>query len=343
MFKVVFPLHKSFFVVVNSKNDFVILDSFEELKNYDSERTVENEIFVFDLEENKGFYEKRFSFKNFVFFDSFSKKQKNIFFNVKNVILKNNFDDYKNFIFNFYAGKINSYNIVDDTIIRLNNLIDDYKKNFNRLGLRFYQLLDLFFPELVRNVRDFEVLAKIFLDKNFSEDNFLLKKSIPKNIEETLFFLANKILEEKNNILVLEDKLKFLLEENYPNFTFIATYKIAAKLLSLAGSFENIIFMPSSRIQILGAEKALFRHLKNKKYDPPKYGVLHEHFFMSKVKSKYHGKLARLLADKILIAAKIDYFNKKDSDRKEDFNSNVSSIVKKYYDFIVKKVEEFSK
>ncbi len=346
MFKVVFPIHKSFFVIVNNKNDFKILNSFEELKKYnDNEKSYENNVFVFDLEENRFFYEEKFSYKNFIFFDSFSEKQKNIFFNVKNVILKNNFEEYKNFIFSFYADKVNSYDVVDDTIIRLNNLIDDYKKNFNRLGLRFYQLLDLFLPELVRNVRDFEVLAKIFLNKEYDEKNFLLKKSIPKDLEETLLFLAEKILEEKNNILLLEEKLKFILEKNYPNFSYIATYKIAAKLLSLAGSFENIAFMPSSRIQILGAEKALFRHLKNKKFDPPKYGVLHEHSFMSKVKSKNHGKLARLLADKISIAAKIDYFNKKEKNKKnEDKNSNnVSNTVKKYYDFIVKKVEEYSK
>ncbi len=337
MFKVIFPIHKDFFVLIKNKNDFKILNSFEELKNFDSST---NNIFVFDLKDNKSFYKKKFFFEKFVFFEDFSEKQKNLFFNVKNIILKNNFDEYKKFIFSFYAEKLNSYNIVDETIIRLNNVIDDYKKNFNRLGLRFFKLLDLFLPELVRNIKDFEVLAKIFLNKDYEEKDFLLKKSIPKNISFTLTFLAEKILEEKKNIVFLEDQLKQILEENYPNFSFIASYKIASKLLSIAGSFEKIVFMPSSRIQILGAEKALFRHLKNKKFDPPKYGVLHEHVFMSKIKNKYHGKMARILADKILIAAKMDYFNNlKYINKKRE----VFDVVKKYHSFLLKKVEEFSK
>ena len=75
---------------------------------------------------------------------------------------------------------------------------------------------------------------------------------------------------------------------------------------------RNLVMFPASTVQLLGAEKALFRHMKNKKrYDPPKYGILHEHKYIQKHPTKLHGKIARLLADKIAIAVKLDYFGDK--------------------------------
>jgi nucleolar protein 56 len=68
---------------------------------------------------------------------------------------------------------------------------------------------------------------------------------------------------------------------------------------------------PASTIQLLGAEKALFRHLKNKKYQSPKFGVLHDHPLVLKAKRNERGRIARILADKICIAAKVDYFKGK--------------------------------
>jgi len=70
--------------------------------------------------------------------------------------------------------------------------------------------------------------------------------------------------------------------------------------------------MPASTIQILGAEKALFRHLKaNKKSKPPKFGILIRHMLISSVGREDYGKVARALADKISIAVKVDYFKGK--------------------------------
>ncbi len=350
MFKVVMPIHKDFFLLVKSKNDFKILNSFEELKKSkinSSDNINSDSIVFFDFKKNFKENKKYNNFDNFLFLEDLDEKQIFIFNFVKSIIIKNDFENYKSFILNYYSEKLKDYNVVDETIIKLNNLIDDSKKNLNRLGLRFEQLLDLFYPEIVREVKNYVVLAKLFSEKKIEEYNKDNKYNnividIPDDIYELLFLLSKRILVLEEDINLFESKLKIILEENYPNFTFISSYKIASKLISLAGSFENIVFMPSSRLQILGAEKALFRHLKNKKFDPPKYGVLHEHPFMSKVKSKYHGKLARLLADKILIAAKIDYFRKKE-DKTKSVKSNVDVVVKKYYDNIVKKVEEYSK
>jgi len=82
---------------------------------------------------------------------------------------------------------------------------------------------------------------------------------------------------------------------------------IGAKLLEHAGSLKRMAEMPSSTIQILGAEKALFRHLKTGSR-PPKYGVLLGHSIVQQMPKAKQGKAARVLADKISLAVRIDYF-----------------------------------
>ena len=98
-----------------------------------------------------------------------------------------------------------------------------------------------------------------------------------------------------------------LMDELMPNTKSIAGTTISAKLLEHAGSLKHLSELPSTTVQLFGAEKALFRHLhSNAKC--PKYGLLHEHPLIPKTKRKDHGKAARALADKISIAAKVDYF-----------------------------------
>ena len=101
--------------------------------------------------------------------------------------------------------------------------------------------------------------------------------------------------------------ITILLNDFAPNMTIIAGVTIAARLLSLAGSLKKIVNFPSSTIQILGAEKALFRHLRTGSR-PPKYGILHEHPFVQKARQSKKAKVARALAEKIGIASKVDYF-----------------------------------
>ena len=102
------------------------------------------------------------------------------------------------------------------------------------------------------------------------------------------------------------------MKKHCPNMLEVAGVLISAKLLEHAGSLRRLMMMPASTIQILGAEKALFRHLKTgKKAKPPKYGILSQHPLIGKVKKEEYGKVARTLADKISIAVKVDYFKGK--------------------------------
>ena len=85
----------------------------------------------------------------------------------------------------------------------------------------------------------------------------------------------------------------------------IATPVLTAKLITLAGGFKNMAFMPASTIQLLGAEKALFRHLRSKA-KCPKHGIILQHQDIQSAKNK--GKAARQLANHIMIAVRKDYF-----------------------------------
>lgn len=104
-----------------------------------------------------------------------------------------------------------------------------------------------------------------------------------------------------------EEYMNELAKEVCPNIEHLVGGKLAGKLVSLAGSLNKLSLMPSSTIQVLGAEKALFKHLKNKKgVPPPKHGVLFQYPAISQSPKRVRGKIARALAAKLSIAAKAD-------------------------------------
>lgn len=119
--------------------------------------------------------------------------------------------------------------------------------------------------------------------------------------------LATKIVDlyaEKANI---EQYLENTLKEVAPNITYIIGPSLAGSLIALAGSLEKLSKMPSSTIQIIGAEKALFKSLKYG-LDTPKHGVIFQWHKIRAAKYFQRGHIARLLAGKLAICAKVDYF-----------------------------------
>ena len=105
----------------------------------------------------------------------------------------------------------------------------------------------------------------------------------------------------------LDKKIKGLA----PNAQAIIGTMITAKLIEHAGSLKTLVKMPASTIQLLGAEKALFRHLKNKKSKCPKFGYIFNHQSISGQKRSRQGMAARLVASKLSLAVKVDYFKGK--------------------------------
>jgi nucleolar protein 56 len=139
--------------------------------------------------------------------------------------------------------------------------------------------------------------------------------------------LENAFSVVNNEMRRLEKQIESDMQKVAPNTSKIVGYLIGARLVSLAGGMERLATMPASTIQILGAEKALFR-FKKEGGKPPKHGVIFQHPLINKSPRKDRGKIARVLATKIAIAAKADVFTKKDiSDNlKENLEKRIKEI-----------------
>lgn len=105
-----------------------------------------------------------------------------------------------------------------------------------------------------------------------------------------------------------DDMQKYLAEKMMavaPNLTQVVGENIGAKLIAHSGSLTSLAKYPASTIQILGAEKALFRALKTQG-NTPKYGLLYHSSFIGRAQSKDKGKISRFLANKCAIASRLD-------------------------------------
>jgi nucleolar protein 56 len=109
----------------------------------------------------------------------------------------------------------------------------------------------------------------------------------------------------------LEDQIETDMKAIAPNTSAIIGPLIGARLISLAGGMQRMAMLPASTIQILGAEKALFRY-KKEGGRPPKHGVIFQHPLVNRAPKAELGRIARLLATKISTAIKADVFTKRD-------------------------------
>lgn len=101
--------------------------------------------------------------------------------------------------------------------------------------------------------------------------------------------------------------IETLMGQTAPNVAAVAGPVLGARLLALAGGQERLARMPSSAVQLLGAEAALFRHLRSGA-KPPKHGALYQHPLVHQTPPRLRGRAARALAAKVALAAKLDYF-----------------------------------
>ena len=139
--------------------------------------------------------------------------------------------------------------------------------------------------------------------------------------------LKNAYSTINNEIKSLELQIENDMKKIAPNITNIVGPLIGARLISQAAGIENLATMPASTIQILGAEKALFRY-KKEGGKPPKHGVIFQHSYINKAPREIRGKIARIFATKIAIAVKADAFTKRDISKelKEEMNKRIREI-----------------
>jgi len=183
------------------------------------------------------------------------------------------------------------------------------------------------FPEMSRIVADNTMYAKVVktmgMLKNAAECD--LSDVLPEDIEESLKSAAQVSMgteiseEDMENIdllctqaLALQDYrtelydyLKNRMAAIAPNLTCLVGELVGARLISHAGSLMNLCKQPASTVQILGAEKALFRALKTKK-DTPKYGLIYHASLIGQAAPKHKGKISRVLAAKCALSIRVD-------------------------------------
>lgn len=95
-----------------------------------------------------------------------------------------------------------------------------------------------------------------------------------------------------------------------PNLSSLAGELLGARLIARAGGLESLARMPASKIQVMGASKALFKHLQFGA-KPPKHGLIFQHPLIRGSPLNKRGKIARTMAAKLAIAARIDFYSKK--------------------------------
>lgn len=122
--------------------------------------------------------------------------------------------------------------------------------------------------------------------------------------------IADLIKQVEKNQNLLKKQIETSITDVAPNINEIVGPMIASRLIAHAGSLRKLAMLPASSIQLLGAEKALFR-FKKKGGKPPKHGVIFQHPLIHKAPYSKRGKYARLLSAKITIAAKADMFTKR--------------------------------
>lgn len=216
----------------------------------------------------------------------------------------------------------------DKHIIHAINSINELTQTANLLSERLHEWYGLSTPEYTKHIDDSDFLKLILEDGTGSNQD--TDTSTGENVEAIrgLARTLNEIYIERNR---LEKYVKINVEKLAPNTTKLTGALITAKLIAYTGGIERLARVSASTIQLLGAEKALFRHLRDGS-TPPKHGVIFQHPYLHSAPYWQRGKIARALATKISIAIRVDYYNGEyQGDRfEEELKRRIADIRKRY-------------
>ncbi|MCM2325000.1 MAG: NOP58 family protein [Candidatus Woesearchaeota archaeon] len=224
--------------------------------------------------------------------------------------------DFKDMFYerNLYLTKTQIRESVTDDllIIQVSSSIMELGKSINLLTKRLREWYGYVLPEVEDKLQDNSAFSERVIEgydrlrADFAVINGMGKKLSAEDMAEIKDFAdsINLLQRQKESKELFLEKI---MRKTCPNLTEVAGHLTGAKLLAIAGSLRNMVMMPASTIQLLGAEKALFRHMVTKSKSP-KHGVIVEHPLLQRVSRQDKGKAARSLADKISLAVKVDYF-----------------------------------
>jgi nucleolar protein 56 len=242
----------------------------------------------------------------------------------------------------------------DLVVVQVIQTIDDLDKILNLFMSRIREWYGLHFPELDRLIDKHETYARLVANlgrkNNFTLENLekedMHKAKVKRIVETVQSSMGAELAEEdidpirvmcKNMLPLynlrrkLETYLDLVMEEVAPNIRVLAGSLLGARLIALVGGLNNLAKMPASTIQLLGAEKALFRSLKTGAR-PPKHGIIFQHALIHGAKRWQRGKMARALAGKLAIAARTDAFSGKYAGDKlqTDLEKRILEIQERY-------------
>ncbi|KAH8661454.1 pre-rRNA processing nucleolar protein-like protein Sik1 [Tricladium varicosporioides] len=244
----------------------------------------------------------------------------------------------------------------DNHIIQAIATLDHLDKAINTFSMRVREWYGWHFPELIRIVSDNHTYAKLALaigDKQTLTQESLhdiaaivnddgdiaqaiidaarvsMGQEISATDMENVSAFANRVVKlaeyRRSLFQYLVNKMSIVA----PNLASLIGEVVAARLISHAGSLTNLSKYPASTVQILGAEKALFRALKTKG-NTPKYGLIYHSSFIGRAGAKNKGRISRFLANKCSIASRIDNFSEEPSTK---FGEALRAQVEERLDF----------
>jgi nucleolar protein 56 len=217
----------------------------------------------------------------------------------------------------------------DKLIVQAINMLDEIDKTTNTICGRVREWYSIHFPELDRMVPEHQHYMKLVLAlgprEKFTPERIKAAADLPDELIEKIAAAAQSSLGASFDQLDIEviqgvakeifslfearekisEYIDGLMMQVAPNIRAVVGSSIGARLISLAGGLANLARLPASTLQILGAEKALFRALRSRAR-PPKHGVIYQYPDIRGVPKWQRGKIARALAGKLSIAARVD-------------------------------------
>jgi nucleolar protein 56 len=243
---------------------------------------------------------------------------------------------------------------LDLHIIQSINALDELDKIINTVGARMREWYGLHFPELDNLLQSLvayaEIVSRAGPRQNITAEILQAAGMQDKKVEvmldaagrskggdmtpENLAIvkrLADQVISQSDLRRVLSDHVEVSMEAVAPNVKELLTATVGARIIAKAGSLARLATLPASTIQVLGAEKALFRALKTGAR-PPKHGLLFQHPLIHSAPKWQRGKIARAVASKVAIAARIDFYRHagKDATISDKLNTRITEIREKY-------------
>lgn len=222
----------------------------------------------------------------------------------------------------------------DQRIIQAVEALDDVNETTNALSERLSEWYGGYFPESGLGGEDLALfIVKYGSRENVSSEDPLYSKArdsmgakLEPADEALIKDFAGSVLSLYERRRQIEAYIENSMEQVAPNLKHIAGPMLGARLISLAGSLEKLAEFPSSTIQVIGASKALFKHLRARA-PSPKHGIIYSHPLVNTAPWWLRGKVARAVASKLSLAARIDFYSgEKDPSLIEKLEAKVLQI-----------------